>query len=74
MTARKRSIVTTSVYRHSGVVRGPVRVVHPAIQRLGLPWQFDHRRGGWLIPKQHLADLEAALVADGHVVQLREET
>ena len=62
MKRKAGQVITTSTHRHSGVIVGPVRVVHPAIVRLGI-----------LIPRQRLADLEAALTADGHTVQLRSE-
>ena len=54
--------------RFTGAVRGPVRVVHPAIKRLGIPWQWDAQRGCYLVPRQHFDDLLAALELDGHHV------
>lgn len=55
---------------HTAAVRGPVRVVHPTIKRLGLPWQWDAAMTAYLIPIQKLDDLAAALELDGHHVDI----
>ncbi|MFL6164507.1 MAG: hypothetical protein ACJ74U_20105 [Jatrophihabitantaceae bacterium] len=70
MKKKTSSTIRTGVHMHSGLISGPVRIVHPAIQRLGIPWMYDHRRHAYLVARQHLADVEAALVADGHQVEL----
>lgn len=68
---RKRAVIFTETppaLPYSGVVVGPVRVIHPVLIRLEIPWQWCHNRHGYKVPRQHLADLEAALTADGYRV------
>lgn len=77
MTATKRRTKPLTVtieqparLRHSAVVRGPVRVVHPAIKAAGVPWQYSHQRHGYLIPRQRVDDVAARLELDGHRVEI----
>lgn len=51
---------------HSGLVIGPARIVPAAI---GCPWQWDHSRRGFLVPRGRLSDVEAVLTLDGHQVE-----
>jgi hypothetical protein len=69
MMRRRPARITVGQHMHSGIITGPVRVVHPVIVRLGIPYQYDHRRHAWMVPMQRRADIEAALVADGHFVE-----
>jgi hypothetical protein len=71
MTARKRATIYTETMKHTGVVIGPVKTVHPVIQLVACPWMYDHRLHGYKVPIQFLADIEAALTADGHRVEAR---
>jgi hypothetical protein len=71
VVARKRAVIHTETLRHTGVIIGPVRIVHPAILAAGCPWQYDHHRHGYKVPRQNLGDVEAALVASGYTVQAR---
>ncbi len=62
--------VTVEQTRHSAVISGPVRVVHPAIKAVGCAWQYDHRRHAYLVPRRHLDDVSVAIELAGHHVQL----
>jgi hypothetical protein len=65
-----RAVITVAFRPHSGVLHGPVRVVHPTLRALGCPWQYDHRKHAFLVPVQRLdaviviVDIEAR----GHVI------
>lgn len=74
MTAGKRRAkpLTISAWqrgRHTGAVRGPMRVLHPTIKRLDLPYQWDAKAGVYLVPLPRLDDLLAAVELDGHRVE-----
>lgn len=64
----KPQLVTAEQTTRSGVLRGPARVVMPAIRQVGSPWQFDARLGRYLVPLQSLDDVLAAIELDGHRV------
>lgn len=64
-------VVDVEQTARSGVLYGPVRVVHPAIKAVGCPWQYDHRRHAYLIPRQHIDDVMVAIELAGHAVQMR---
>jgi len=70
MKKKRTSTIRTRVHMHSGLVSGPVRIVHPAIVRLGIPWMYDHGRHAYLVPRQHLGNIQAALEADGYRVEM----
>ncbi|MDP9092274.1 MAG: hypothetical protein M3N95_04860 [Actinomycetota bacterium] len=57
--------------RHSGIVRGPVSHVHPAIKAAGCEFQYDHRIHAYKIPKQAIDKVAAALELAGCVVEFR---
>jgi hypothetical protein len=67
-----RLMVTRSDSRHSayfgGVSKG-LLVLHA--ERVGEVWQWLPTSGELACPRQRGADLEASLVADGYVVDLR---
>jgi hypothetical protein len=75
VTARKRrvkpSTVTVEQTKRSGVLYGPVRVIHPVIKRLGVPWQFDGRRRAYRVPVQRIDDVMVGIELDGHNVDYR---
>lgn len=62
--------VTVSRMKASGVLAGPVRVLHPAIKRAGCAWQYDPRAHTYRVPVQHLDDVLAVLELAGHRVEM----
>lgn len=74
MTAVRRRTrpltVRVDQLRHSGVLYGPVRVVAPAIKRVGCSAQYDNRLHAFKVPLQRLDDVMVAIELDGHHVQL----
>jgi hypothetical protein len=75
VTAVKRRLrpqtVRVEQTRHSGVLYGPVRVVHPAITQTGSPYQYDGLLHAYRVPLQRLDDVLAAIELDGHHVDMR---
>jgi hypothetical protein len=76
VTARKRrvkqpSTVAVEQTKRSAVLYGPVRVIHPVLRRLAVPWQFDHRRRAYLVPVQRIDDVMVGIELDGHNVDYR---
>jgi hypothetical protein len=53
--------VDSSALRHSDVWHGPARVIVPALRAINCPWQYDHQRRGYLVPKSGSDHLAAAL-------------
>lgn len=72
MTATRRPAkpltVNVAETRHSGVIEGPVRAIHPAIKKIGCAWQYDHARHAYLVPRQALDDIMVAIEVAGHIV------
>lgn len=69
MTARKRAVITSwRRARHTSVIKGPVRTVHPVLTKLAVPWMWDFELGAYLVSNQRIDDVLAALEADGHRV------
>lgn len=74
MNRRKRVAIITELpvnKPYSALVLGPAAIIPAALRRIECAWQWDHGLRGFLVPRQHLADVEAVLVADGHDVQAR---
>lgn len=75
MTAARRrtkpqTIAAWQRGRFTYAVRGPARVIHPTLQRLGMPWQWDHNASAYLVSAQRVDDLLCALEVDGHHVDV----
>lgn len=75
MTAAKRRTkpltVTVEQMRFSGVLKGPVRAIHPAIKRVGCAWQFEPRTHAYKVPLQALDRVLVELEMAGHAVQVQ---
>jgi len=71
MSARKPSIVPVEHAARSAYFYGPSKLVMGAIRAAGCAYQWDHTRRAVGVPIQCAGDVEARIVADGHVVQLR---
>ncbi len=56
--------------RHTGAVRGPAGVIHPAITELGVPWMWDSKRRAYLVNIKRLDEVLVAIELAGHHVQL----
>lgn len=68
-TSRSKPVsVTVEHTRQSGVVHGPVRVVHPAIRLVGSPGEYDGLQHAYRVPGDMLDDVTAAIEAAGHTV------
>lgn len=63
VTAWQRTPITS-------VLRGPVRVIHPALKLVDCPYQWDAKISSYLLPARRLDDVLAAIELDGHHVQL----
>lgn len=47
-------VIRPTQIKFTGIIPGPVRVIHPAIKRVGCVWQYDRRRHAFLVPIRHL--------------------
>lgn len=70
MTARRKPPIFVDELRFSTRLRGPVRVVVPALRRLGIAWSWDARTTAFLVPKQRADDVLVALELAGHRVEI----
>ena len=52
VAARRAWVVTATTTRHGGIIAGPVRAIHPAINLIGCDHQYNHRRHEYNVPIQ----------------------
>lgn len=70
MTARKRAAITSwQCGRHTSALKGSVRVIHPVLTKLEVPWMWDAQAGCYLVPGRAIDDVLAALDAAGYRVE-----
>jgi hypothetical protein len=69
MTSRKRAVITSwRRARHTSAIKGSVRVVHPILSKLDVPWMWDATAGCYLVSSRRIDDVLAALEFDGYQV------
>lgn len=75
MTAVRRRVkpltIVVEQLRFSGVLKGPVRAIRPAIQSVGCAYQYETRTHAFKVPLQALDDVLVRLELAGHLVQVQ---
>jgi hypothetical protein len=63
--------VTVEYTARCAIVRGPVRVVHPAIRQSNADWRYDSVQHAYEIPENQLDGVADAIRRAGHKVTSR---
>jgi hypothetical protein len=63
--AKVRPRITATTTKNTGIIIGPVRIIHPAIKLVGCVYQYDNRRHHYKIPIRYLDDVLVAIEVGG---------